>query len=159
MYIVSPGGGWPTQADFACVGDMECTKRVVTDAQTGACTWDVYYSDMAIVSTDGTVTPIYDRAAAVSPSYDSSAGISNATAAAERSKTTDDAINPDNTTTYYVGDQLGSTRMLLAAGGWPLSSDTYYPYGSEASPSADANHYKFTGKERDTESGLDYFGT
>lgn len=31
-----------------------------SDAQTGACTWDVYYADMAIVSTDGTVTPIYD---------------------------------------------------------------------------------------------------
>ena len=131
---------------------------VGSDAQTGACTWDVYYADMAITSTDGTVTPIYDREAAVSLSYYSSTGISNTTASAERTNTANDAEQPDNTTTYYVGDQIGSERMLLAAGGWPLSSDTYYPYGSEATSSADANHYKFTGKERDTESGNDYFG-
>ena len=71
---------------------------------------------MAITSTDGTVTPIYDRASAVSLSYYSSTGISNAAAAAERSNTTDDAVTPGNTTTYYVGDQIGSTRMMLAAG-------------------------------------------
>lgn len=36
--------------------------------------------------------------------------------------------------------------------------DTYYPYGVEPNPPADANHYKFTGKERDAETGNDYFG-
>jgi len=40
---------------------------------------------------------------------------------------------------------------------------TYLPYGQEwpglgASGSPPPNHYKFTGKERDAESGLDYFG-
>jgi RHS repeat-associated protein len=35
----------------------------------------------------------------------------------------------------------------------------FYPYGGEIVVSgSDANHYKFTGKERDTESGLDNFG-
>jgi RHS repeat-associated protein len=42
--------------------------------------------------------------------------------------------------------------------GWPVSSDTFYPYGQEQNPTADPNHYKFTSKERDTESALDYFG-
>lgn len=42
--------------------------------------------------------------------------------------------------------------------GWPVSSNTYYPFGQEPTPSADGNHYKFTGKERDSESGLDNFG-
>jgi RHS repeat-associated protein len=35
----------------------------------------------------------------------------------------------------------------------------YYPYGwTQSSTGSDPNHYKFTGKERDAESGLDYFG-
>jgi RHS repeat-associated protein len=35
----------------------------------------------------------------------------------------------------------------------------YYPYGGELPVSgSDPNHYKFTGKERDAESGLDNFG-
>lgn len=35
----------------------------------------------------------------------------------------------------------------------------YYPWGGELQfVNNDSNHYKFTGKERDTESGLDYFG-
>jgi RHS repeat-associated protein len=40
--------------------------------------------------------------------------------------------------------------------GWPVSSDTFYPYGQEQNPTADPNHYKFTGLERDQESGLDH---
>jgi RHS repeat-associated protein len=48
--------------------------------------------------------------------------------------------------------------LEFAGGGWPVSSDTFYPYGQEQNPTADPNHYKFTGKERDSESGLDYFG-
>jgi RHS repeat-associated protein len=47
---------------------------------------------------------------------------------------------------------------MTTGAGWPISSDTYYPFGQEQSPPADNNHYKFTGKERDSESGLDYFG-
>jgi RHS repeat-associated protein len=35
----------------------------------------------------------------------------------------------------------------------------YYPYGGmQSTVGSDPNHYKFTGKERDTESGLDNFG-
>ncbi|MGA8274002.1 MAG: RHS repeat-associated core domain-containing protein [Candidatus Sulfotelmatobacter sp.] len=38
-------------------------------------------------------------------------------------------------------------------------SSDYYPYGGEISITyGDLNRYKFTGKERDTESGLDNFG-
>ena len=48
--------------------------------------------------------------------------------------------------------------MLTSGGGWPVSSDTFYPFGEEQNPTSDPNHYKFTGKERDAESGLDNFG-
>jgi RHS repeat-associated protein len=48
--------------------------------------------------------------------------------------------------------------MVTSSGGWPMSSDNFYPFGQEQNPTSDPNHYKFTGKERDAESGLDYFG-
>jgi RHS repeat-associated protein len=45
-----------------------------------------------------------------------------------------------------------------AAGNIKAESD-YYPWGGELQfVNNDSNHYKFTGKKRDTESGLDYFG-
>lgn len=42
--------------------------------------------------------------------------------------------------------------------GYPTWSATYLPFGQEWNPQATVNHYKFTGKERDSESGLDNFG-
>lgn len=66
------------------------------------------------------------------------------------------AINP---TRFYLGDHLGSAQMEFTAGGWPMSSTQFAPFGAELSTSTtSANHYKFTGKERDGESGNDYFG-
>ena len=48
--------------------------------------------------------------------------------------------------------------MTDSAGNIKAESD-YYPWGGELQfVNNDSNHYKFTGKERDTESGLDYFG-
>src|ERR1700688_3821176 len=43
-------------------------------------------------------------------------------------------------------------------GGNVMWSATYLPFGQEWNPQATVNHYKFTGKERDSESGLDNFG-
>ena len=71
-------------------------------------------------------------------------------------------------THFYLGDHLGTAQMEFAAGGWPVWQGQFAPYGGELHngmpvaadqpDSTTANHYKFTGKERDTESGLDYFG-
>jgi RHS repeat-associated protein len=63
-----------------------------------------------------------------------------------------------NTTTYYHGDQIGSSRLMTSGGGWPVWQGTFLPYGEEYNAQMGTNHYKFTGKERDSESGLDYFG-
>lgn len=59
---------------------------------------------------------------------------------------------------FYHGDHLGSTRIMTDASGTKISDCTYGPYGEEisCSPSNASNHYKFTGKERDSESGLDF---
>ena len=79
-------------------------------------------------------------------------------------------------TEYVFTDHLGSTRMLLSSAGAPVRCYDYAPFGEELSsvgprsgvgcyqdityPSATdgATRDKFTGKERDSETGLDYFG-
>lgn len=65
---------------------------------------------------------------------------------------------PTTNTVFYHGDQLGSTRLLTDSTGATTWSATYLPYGQEWNPVSTTNHYKFNGKERDSESGLDDFG-
>lgn len=128
-----------------------------TAAPAGA--WDIWYGDITLVSTDGTFIPIYSRSM-MTLGTTTNLAVNNFQAVTE--KVSDST--PLTTTTYYHGDQIGSTRVLTAGTGWPVDSDTYYPYGEEStgvpalSGPGNANHYKFTGKERDSESDLDYFG-
>ena len=78
-------------------------------------------------------------------------------------------------TQYVVQDTLGSTRLLLDSGGMVSERFDYLPFGEEipagvgsrAAPystfsypsgTPDQVNAKFTGKERDAETGLDYFG-
>jgi RHS repeat-associated protein len=66
---------------------------------------------------------------------------------------------PANTLHYYFNDHLGTTSVVTSAAGVVQKESDYFPYGGEiAIVSGDANRYKFTGKERDSESGLDMFG-
>ena len=60
---------------------------------------------------------------------------------------------------YFLSDHLGSSNVVTDANGKIQNESDFYPYGGENSLSNNlSNHYKFTGKERDAESGLDYFG-
>jgi len=60
---------------------------------------------------------------------------------------------------YYFNDHLGSASVITYATGSVKEESDFYPYGGEIPISgSDTNHYKFTGKERDSESGLDNFG-
>jgi RHS repeat-associated protein len=77
--------------------------------------------------------------------------------------------DPNFATTYYLADQVGTTQMELSSGGWPVWEGAFTPFGQEivnggeqtvlgpVTADGTPNRYKFTGKERDTESGLDYF--
>jgi RHS repeat-associated protein len=66
---------------------------------------------------------------------------------------------------YYFADHLGSSRTIAEI---PAGQSTatlcydadFYPYGGERGPilNSCSQNYKFTGKERDSESGLDNFG-
>lgn len=67
-----------------------------------------------------------------------------------------------NVVHYYFSDHLGSHTVISNAAGTQTEQDIdYYPYGGQQndySSAPVAQHYKFNGKERDTETGLDNFG-
>ena len=66
---------------------------------------------------------------------------------------------PSGTVHYYFSDHLHSASVITDANGNVQEQYFYYPYGGiVSSTGTDPNHYKFNGKERDTESNLDEFG-
>ena len=62
---------------------------------------------------------------------------------------------------YNLKDHLGSVRVTVDEAGEVVNNDDYYPFGAimpgRSQVYLDAK-YRFTGKERDTETGYDYFG-
>ena len=66
---------------------------------------------------------------------------------------------PANTAHYYLSDHLGSTSIVTNAAGVIEEESDYSPFGTEVVISGPGvNELKFTGKRRDPESQLDYFG-
>ncbi|HQZ15390.1 MAG TPA: RHS repeat-associated core domain-containing protein [Vicinamibacteria bacterium] len=69
---------------------------------------------------------------------------------------------------YYHLDALGTVRAVTEGSGTVLERHDYLPFGEELCPSGGTyvvcgtapvgQSKRFTGKERDTETGLDYFG-
>lgn len=119
----------------------------------------------------GTTTYAYDgngrRVMKVSPEsttayvYDAQGQL-----AAEYSSYATAPAPPPCTTCYVMADMLGSTRMLTNAAGAVVALHDYLPFGEEIVAGTDGRDaawggpepkQKFTGKERDTETGLDNF--
>lgn len=137
-------------------------------------TASIDFADMALLSTDGTVRTVFNgQSIGLTPwtwnnGMPNGAGVFTTTAPAGSSLLTDETAG----THYYIDDHLGSTQMELSSGGWPVWSGQFTPFGQEivsgqvlsatlGNPQpgdGTTMHYKFTGKERDSESGLDYFG-
>ncbi len=66
---------------------------------------------------------------------------------------------PGGAVRYYFSDHLGTASVVTDNVGAIKDESDYYPYGAErVITDLDSNRYKFTGKERDAESGLDQFG-
>jgi len=63
---------------------------------------------------------------------------------------------------YQLANHLGSAMLELGGGGGLLSYEEFHPYGTTAfvieGTGTPAKRYRFTGKERDEETGLDYHG-
>ena len=124
----------------------------------------MYFQDMALISANGTVHPLLTRESSVAM-WAYGGGQTNLSYTPTVSTATADVTNAAQTTYYYHGDQIGSSRLMTSGGGWPVWQGTFLPYGEEYNAQIgtynaqmNTNHYKFTGKERDDESGLDYFG-
>jgi RHS repeat-associated protein len=86
-------------------------------------------------------------------------------------------VDPIGGTSYLTADHLGSTRLVTNSSGAPVARYDYAPFGEELTAGIDGrttaqgfstNQYptvtpdgtdqKFTSKERDAETGLDFFG-
>lgn len=72
--------------------------------------------------------------------------------------------SPAQLVRYQLGNHLGSSGLELDEAGRVISYEEYYPYGSTSYQAADAGikaaakRYRYTGKERDEETGLAYHG-
>jgi RHS repeat-associated protein len=75
------------------------------------------------------------------------------------SQTADDVGPPVK---YQLGDHLGSCSIVIggeaANGNSFINREEYFPYGETSFGSFGRKRYRFSGKERDEESGLYYFG-
>ena len=80
------------------------------------------------------------------------------------SRTVGDDGTPAQLIRYQFGNHLGTALLELDDAAKIISYEEYYPYGSTSFQSVDASRevparrYRYTGKERDEESGLYYHG-
>jgi RHS repeat-associated protein len=66
--------------------------------------------------------------------------------------------DPTPSITYQLADHLGSSHLTVdQAGNW-IKREEYTPYGESSFGSFARKRYRYTGKERDEESGLTYHG-
>jgi RHS repeat-associated protein len=65
-------------------------------------------------------------------------------------------------TQYHLGDHLGSSTVVVggssATAGSFINREEYFPYGETSFGCFGKKRYRYSGKERDEESGLYYFG-
>jgi RHS repeat-associated protein len=58
--------------------------------------------------------------------------------------------------TYQLGDHLGNSNIVVSDKGDFINREEYFPYGETSFGSFAMKRYRFSGKERDEESGLYY---
>ena len=71
------------------------------------------------------------------------------------------AAHPDDrgpAVQFHLGDHLGSSNVVVDSGGALINREEFTPYGETSFGSFAKKRYRFTGKERDEESGLNYHG-
>src|SRR5215475_13629792 len=68
------------------------------------------------------------------------------------------ARNDSSGASYYFSDHLNTASVITDSAGNIKAESDYYPWGGELQfVNNDSNHYKFGSKERDNETGLDFF--
>jgi RHS repeat-associated protein len=71
---------------------------------------------------------------------------------------TTSSLPPNEIVYYYHHDHLGNIRAVTDSNGNVVERHDFYPFGEEISQTQSKDQYLFTGKPRDLETGLDYFG-
>ena len=71
---------------------------------------------------------------------------------------TTSSLPPNEIVYYYHHDHLGNIRAVTDSNGNVVERHDFYPFGEEISQPTSKDQYLFTGKPRDSETGLDYFG-
>jgi len=144
--------------------NVSMVMGTITTSPPANTVWDIVYGDIVIVSLDGTVHPIYTSG--MQPSF-SQSGVGGEADLAAYIDSIPNTVPGGTAVHYFLDDHLGTAQMELSAGGWPVWEGQFMPFGQEivnaapllpGQPDGSSMHYKFTGKERDAESGLDYFG-
>ena len=127
------------------------------DVDTPAAAWDIWYSDIAIISANGTVTPIMGSSGQASVSGAECQGqMDYVGVEIQTNASAPGIVGSGADTHFYVGDHLGTAQMEFSSGGWPVWQGQFGPYGQELDNQYTANNYKFAGLERDSESSLDH---
>ena len=126
------------------------TLEFLKDFTYGLGNWDIWYGDLAVTSSDGTVTPLFVRGS--SPAFTLSGCQSSGTPLV--SEVTSAAPVPDpGVVSYTFGDQVGTAQMEFSSGGWPVWQGQFGPFGQELDTQMTANQDKFAGLKRDSVTG------
>jgi hypothetical protein len=117
---------------------------------------------------NGTTNYVYDAFGALAAEYTGTAWTKDYVRIGGEVIATENAATTPCKTCYFSVDHLGSTRMVTDQNHVVISRHDYAPFGQEILSgigvrtsqwgASDSTTEKFTGKERDSESGLDYFG-
>lgn len=59
---------------------------------------------------------------------------------------------------YNLDDHLGSSNVLVDENGTLVNTEEYYPFGETSFGAYSKKRYRFCGKEKDSESGMYYYG-
>jgi RHS repeat-associated protein len=130
---------------------------LVNETASPAGAWEIYYNDIALVSADGTVRPVYSRQVSIGTLAGwNSSGVTGIGQETQHTLNSWDPLSPQQTTNYYHQDHLGTSRLLTSGGGWPVWQGTFAPFGQEVNPQMTTNNYKFTGDENDSESNTEH---
>ena len=111
--------------------------------------YNFQFATVAVSSEDGTVRTILGGE---KEGFSFAGGLSTGTGGSV-------AVPADgNAVRFYAQDQVGTAQMEVSVAGYPLWKGEFSPFGQQLDQNPSSNRFKFTGKERDQESGLDYFG-
>jgi RHS repeat-associated protein len=162
-YGYDDAGNMTANATDAVNATFDAESRISTATKSGSTTTYVYDSDgNRVKKTNGSsydtlywyMTPGIVAESDLSGTTKSEYIFFNGERVARR-----DGVNGTGGVFYYFSDHLKTASVVTDATGNIKAESDYYPWGGELQlVNADSNHYKFTGKERDSETGLDYFG-